>query len=81
MSPFVGGQVLKGPTLAFCEHAGIEPTAAGLLDAYEGLLDGIVADEPVAGIPTLQTDTLMDTPEARARLAAETVDFARSLSS
>ena len=81
VSPFVGGQVLKGPTLAFCEHAGIEPSAAGLLDAYEGLLDGIVADEPVAGIPTLQTDTLMDTAEARARLAAETVDFARSLSS
>ena len=81
MSPFVGGEVLKGPTLAFCEHAGIEPTAAGLLDAYEGLLDGIVADEPVAGIPTLHTDTLMDTAEARARLAAETVDFARSLSS
>ena len=51
VSPFVGGQVLKGPTLAFCEHAGIEPTAAGLLDAYEGLLDGIVADEPVAGRP------------------------------
>lgn len=79
VSPFVGGQVLKGPTLAFCEHAGIEPTAAGLLDAYEGLLDGIVADEPVAGVPTLQTDTLMDTPAARARVAAETVDFARSL--
>ena len=81
VSPFVGGRVLKGPTLAFCEHAGIEPSAAGLLDAYEGLLDGIVADEPVAGVPTLQTDTLMDTPAARARLAAETVDFARSLSS
>ena len=81
VSPFVGGQVLKGPTLAFCEYAGIEPSAAGLLDAYEGLLDGVVADEPVAGVPTLQTDTLMDTPAARARLAAETVDFARSLSS
>ena len=40
-----------------------------------------MADEPVAGVPTLQTDTLMDTPAARARLAAETVDFARSLSS
>ena len=66
VSPFVGGRVLKGPTLAFCEHAGIEPSADGLVDAYAGLLDGIVADEPVAGIPTLQTDTLMDTPAARA---------------
>ena len=81
VSPFVGGQVLKGPTLAFCEHAGIEPSAAGLLDAYDGLLDGVVADEAVAEIPTLRTDTLMDTPETRARLAAQTVDFARSLSS
>lgn len=81
VSPFVGGKVLKGPTLAFCEWAGIEPTAAGLLDAYAGLLDGIVADEPVAGIPTLQTDVLMDTPQARRRVAAETVDFARSLAS
>ncbi len=81
VSPFVGGKVLKGPTLAFCEHARIEAGAAGLLDAYDGLLDGIVADEPVAGIPTLQTDTLMDTPAARARVAAETVDFARSLAS
>lgn len=81
VSPFVGGQVLKGPTLAFCEWAGIEPTAAGLLDAYAGLLDGIVADEPVAGVPTLQTDVLMDTTQARRRLAVETVDFARSLAS
>lgn len=81
VSPFVGGEVLKGPTLAFCEWAGIEPSAAGLLDAYDGLLDGIVADEPVQGIPTLQTDVLMDTPEARRRLAAETVQFARSLAS
>ena len=81
VSPFVGGQVLKGPTLEFCRWAGIEPTATGLVDTYAGLLDGIVADEPVAGVPTLQTDTLMDTPASRARVAAETVDFARSLAS
>ena len=29
VSPFVGGEVLKGPTLAFCEHAGIEPRGRG----------------------------------------------------
>jgi LPPG:FO 2-phospho-L-lactate transferase len=81
VSPFVGGQVLKGPTLAFCEQAGIEPSAAGLLQAYEGLLDGVVADERVEGVTCLETDTLMDTPEARSRLAAETVEFARALAS
>jgi len=81
ISPFVGGQVLKGPTLAFCEQAGIEPSAAGLLDAYAGLLDGVMADERVEGIPALQANTLMDTPEDRRRVAAEVVEFAGAVAS
>jgi len=79
VSPFVGGQVLKGPTLAFCRWAGHEPSAAGVAEGYSGLLDGIVADEQVEGLPCLVTDTLMDNPEARVRLAKETLDFAGSL--
>jgi LPPG:FO 2-phospho-L-lactate transferase len=79
VSPFVGGEVLKGPTLEFCRWAGIEPRGDGLTEAYAGLLDGIVADELVEGLPCLVTGTLMDTPEARARVAAETLDFAGSL--
>ena len=80
VSPFVGGEVLKGPTLEFCRWAGIEASAAGLPKAYAGLLDGVVADEPVDGLPCHVTDTLMDTPAARARVAAATLDFAGSLS-
>jgi LPPG:FO 2-phospho-L-lactate transferase len=80
VSPFVGGEVLKGPTLEFCRWAGIEAGGAGLTQAYAGLLDGVVADERVEGLPCLVTDTLMDTPEARATVAATTLDFARSLS-
>ena len=34
VSPFVGGRSLKGPTEAFCEQAGIEPSAAGVAAAY-----------------------------------------------
>ena len=79
VSPFVGGEVLKGPTAEFCRWAGIEASAAGLLDAYAGLLDGVVADEPVEGIPTLVTDTLMDGPGARRRVAEQTLEFADSL--
>jgi LPPG:FO 2-phospho-L-lactate transferase len=79
VSPFVGGQVLKGPTLAFCRWAGLEPSAAGVAEGYSGLLDGIVADEQVEGLPCLVTDTLMDDREARVRLAKETLDFAGSL--
>ncbi len=80
VSPFVGGEVLKGPTRLFCEHAGLEASAAGIVAAYAGAIDGIVADEPVHGLPALETATLMDTPAARRALAAATVQFAASLS-
>ena len=81
MSPFVGGEVLKGPTRLFCEHAGLEPNASAMLGAYGDLLDGVVADEPVDGVAALETDTLMDSPEARARVATSTLEFAASLAS
>jgi LPPG:FO 2-phospho-L-lactate transferase len=80
VSPFVGGRAVKGPTELFCAHAGIELGAGGVARAYAGLLDGLVADEPADGVPTLQTDTLMDGPDARRRLATATLQFAESLS-
>ena len=79
VSPFVGGEVLKGPTRLFCEHAGIESSAAGLLDTYTGMLDGMVSDEPVRGIAALEIDTLMDTAERRRYVAEKTLEFAASL--
>ena len=79
VSPFVGGRVLKGPTAAFCAFAGIEPSAAGVARAYEDVLDGIVSDEPVPGTPSLEVDTLLDTPERRRAVATNTLEFAASL--
>jgi LPPG:FO 2-phospho-L-lactate transferase len=79
VSPFVGGRSLKGPTDIFCEHAGIELSAAGVASAYADVIDGIVGDEPVDTVPALVTDTLMDCSGARARLAREVLDFATSL--
>jgi LPPG:FO 2-phospho-L-lactate transferase len=80
VSPFVHGQAIKGPTEAFMEHAGLALGPEGLLAAYSGLLDGIVCDDPVdAPVPVLLTDTLMDTAEARRRVADETLAFARGL--
>lgn len=79
VSPFVGGKVLKGPTALFCRHAGIRLGALGMLDAYPGVLDGVVADEPVPGLRALRTDTLMDSLDQQRRLATDTLDFASSL--
>jgi LPPG:FO 2-phospho-L-lactate transferase len=79
VSPIVAGKVLKGPTAACLEWAGRSVDAAGVAACYAGLIDGIVADERVDGVPTLETDTLMDGPDARRRLAEQTLGFAAGL--
>jgi LPPG:FO 2-phospho-L-lactate transferase len=77
VSPFVGGEVLKGPTEAFCRMAGLGSGTPAIEKAYAGLIDGIVTDQP-GELPALETDVLMDTPDARQRVAAATLDFARN---
>jgi LPPG:FO 2-phospho-L-lactate transferase len=80
VSPFVGGEVLKGPTELFCEFAAVERSATGIATLYGDLLDGIVADESVAaGVPALEAPTLMDTPSARRLVAASVLEFAAGL--
>jgi LPPG:FO 2-phospho-L-lactate transferase len=79
VSPIVGGEVLKGPTAAFMAFAALECSANGVADFYGELLDGIVADESVSRLPTLQTDTGMGDPAARAHIARQTLDFATAL--
>ena len=40
VSPYVAGQVVKGPTDLFMRAVGRPSTAAGAASLYEGLLDG-----------------------------------------
>ena len=79
VSPLVGGQVLKGPTAAFMEWAGLPLSSDGIVAAYAGLLDGFVADQATTALPALEADGLMDTAEARRTLAQRTLEFALSL--
>ena len=79
VSPVVEGRVLKGPTHAFMDWAGHPLSATGVAAAYGDLIDGIVADEPVDGVPAHITDTHMDDGAARRRVAEETLRFAESL--
>jgi LPPG:FO 2-phospho-L-lactate transferase len=84
VSPFVAGEVVKGPTERFMQALGRSSTAAGVASLYTGLLDGMVVDEddpdpPPAEIPTLTTGTLMDGAAGRARLARIVLDYADSL--
>jgi LPPG:FO 2-phospho-L-lactate transferase len=79
VSPIVAGQSVKGPTEGFLRWAGVEVSSAGVAQLYRQVLTGIVADEIVDGVPTLVTDTMMGDAEAKRRVAAETLEFARSL--
>jgi LPPG:FO 2-phospho-L-lactate transferase len=83
VSPVVGGEIVKGPTASFLAAYEQPVSAAGVVGFYEqvapGLLRGIVADEMLAGLPTLQIDTAMADGAARARVAEQTLTFAQTL--
>lgn len=84
VSPIVDGEVVKGPTAAFLAAYDQPVSAAGVVAFYEqvapDLLDGLVADEPTAGLATLEIDTNMPDVAACARVAEQTLAFAESLS-
>jgi LPPG:FO 2-phospho-L-lactate transferase len=83
VSPVVGGEIVKGPTASFLAAYGQPVSAAGVASFYDrikpGLLAGIVADEPVHRLSTLELDTMMRDEGARARLAEQTLAFAEAL--
>jgi LPPG:FO 2-phospho-L-lactate transferase len=78
VSPFVGGHAVKGPTDDFCLSAGIELSGQGIAGHYRDVIDGVVADEPVEGIPSLVTGTLMTDAATRREVARKILDFAES---
>jgi LPPG:FO 2-phospho-L-lactate transferase len=80
VSPLVRGAVLKGPTDQFMAWAGHPLSSDGIVAHYDGLLDGLVADERAAGVPTLETDVELGDAAARTRLASETLAFVDALS-
>jgi LPPG:FO 2-phospho-L-lactate transferase len=79
VSPLVRGAVLKGPTDVFLAWAGHPLSSEGIATHYDGLLDGLVADERADSLPTLVTDVELSDPEARRRVASEVLAFAAAL--
>jgi LPPG:FO 2-phospho-L-lactate transferase len=86
VSPFVAGEVIKGPTDKFMRAVGRVPSAAGVAAAYSAVLDALVVDaadpdpDPdLGGGATIRFDTLMEGPEGRRSVARATLDFATSL--
>ena len=81
VSPIIGGTTVKGPAAKMFAELGIEPSALAVLNHYENLLNGIVVDSLDSNlanqirIPTLVTNTIMNSDADRARLAHDTLQF------
>jgi fructose-bisphosphate aldolase class 1 len=54
-------------------------TSDGIAHLYAQVIDGLIADQRAGLVPVLETNVLMDTPAARARVAEETLRFALGL--
>jgi LPPG:FO 2-phospho-L-lactate transferase len=84
VSPYVAGQVVKGPTDLFMHAVGRPSTAAGAASLYEGLLDGMICDPedpdpPPEDIRVMSCPTLMEGAAGRRELAERTLEFASTL--
>jgi len=79
VSPLVAGEVLKGPTEAFMQWAAHALDADGIAAAYDGTIDGLVADERTDLVPVLETDVLMADAAGRRRVAEAALGFAEAL--
>ena len=80
VTPLIGGQAIKGPTVPMLASAGLVPTATSVARLYADFLDAFVLDERDAvlapeiealGLRVLVTNTLMDSAASKARLAQE----------
>ncbi len=89
ISPIVGGKALKGPLDRMMGTLGLEVSPYGVAQLYKGVLEGFVIDELDRGFSSkilglgmkvTVTQTVMNSPEAKERLAQETIKLAESLS-
>ncbi|OLC62927.1 hypothetical protein AUH73_03425 [archaeon 13_1_40CM_4_53_4] len=88
VSPIVGGKAIKGPLDRIMENLGLEVSPFGVAQLYKGLMKGYVIDQldrsavpkiTSLGMKVLATNTMMDSVEAKIKLAQETIKFAETL--
>ena len=86
VSPIVGGRAVKGPVAKMMREMGhLKHLPLTIVEHYAGLLDGFVLDRQDRGeesrlpLPALTTDTIMTDLPSKQRLAAEVLQFAKSL--
>ena len=85
VSPLIGGEAVKGPTAKIMRELGVDVSPLAIEDFYQGLIDGFVLDERDAHLadrfasPLMLTDTLMQSPEDKQRVARVAIALALQL--
>jgi LPPG:FO 2-phospho-L-lactate transferase len=88
ISPIVGGLAVKGPLAKVMAEQGQTPTPVAIAEHYADFINGFVLDEQdrdmlgdivTLGLGPHVTNTIMNTPEDRASLACEVVNYADKL--
>lgn len=86
VSPFIGGEAVKGPAAKILRELGEAPGAAALTGPYAGLVDAILCDhgdpdagKTIAGMRLVAADTLMADDAGQQRLARECLALAAQL--
>lgn len=82
VSPLVRGAAVKGPTAKLMAELGVEPSNASIAQHYAGLIDGLVVhqgDDTPDALAIAATDTVMNTPSDRERVARVALDLAARL--
>jgi len=87
VSPIVGGEALKGPTVGMLRSLGREPTPTGVAAGYQRFASGFVLDArdrglaraiEAMGLRVHVTDTVMRGVDGRRRLARDLIEGAPS---
>jgi LPPG:FO 2-phospho-L-lactate transferase len=88
VSPFIGGEAIKGPAAKILREMGEVPGARAVARHYAGLVDAILCDaadpdagQVIDGIRLIAEDTLMQGPEGQARLAQLCLEHAARIPS
>ncbi len=84
VSPVIGGQAVKGPTVKLMVELGVDSSPVGVARHYEGFLDGIILDEAdgslvklieALNLRTITAPTLMNTLADKVRLANRLLEW------
>lgn len=85
VSPIVGGQAVKGPTVKIMSEMGLEVNSLTIATHYADIIDGLIIDhrdaEDASFLPLsfCVASTLMTDFRSRVELAQRTIDFAAKL--